>query len=148
MDQAYGSWIRSTHYTNASGVRTNCVDCHLPPKSHLVSFTLTKTATGLRELKKHLLERPYDGKSVRERTLASLPDAWCTGCHTELFSPEMDKSAHIAHAVVLFPEAGKERTCVSCHPWVGHDRGEDQPRRIDRPDQPDEAAQVEGAGEQ
>jgi len=133
MDQAVLTWIRSTHYTNPSGDHVDCVDCHLPPRGRIVPFLLTKGETGFRDVAKHVLGADYDGQALRERMLETLPDSQCTGCHEELFSPEMDKSAHIAHTVVLFPQPGKERSCVSCHPWVGHDREEGQPRRIKRP---------------
>ena len=34
----------------------------------------------------------------------------------------MTLEAHIAHKVVLYPEDGHQRNCLSCHPQVGHER--------------------------
>ena len=122
MDGAVKSWRASTHYTNASGMHVNCVDCHLPPKDHLLRFVWEKGATGTRDVALHLAKRPYDAKAWTERLLKEMPDSRCLGCHPELFSPEMSLEAHIAHSLVLFPEDGNVRNCLSCHPEVGHRR--------------------------
>ncbi|MFH0964542.1 MAG: NapC/NirT family cytochrome c [Planctomycetota bacterium] len=127
MEEAYQSWISSTHYHNASGMRVACVECHLPPRERIVEHLLVKTGVGTREVAKHLLGRAYGEEALRERILEEMPDAWCMKCHEDLFAPEMDVSAHIAHTVSVFPVKGNERNCVSCHPWVGHKRAGMEP---------------------
>jgi len=122
MEGALRSWQGSTHYVNPSGMQVRCIDCHLPPQENILRFTAVKGAEGLKDVAYHVLKRPYDAEEMTERLLAEIPDDRCLKCHPELFSPEMTLEAHIAHTVVLFPEDGHERNCLSCHPQVGHKR--------------------------
>jgi nitrate/TMAO reductase-like tetraheme cytochrome c subunit len=47
---ATDSWKLSTHVNNGSGVMTNCVDCHLPPKENTWKHYTAKAALGLRDV--------------------------------------------------------------------------------------------------
>ena len=122
MEGAVRSWRESTHYTNASGMHVDCVDCHLPERDNIVRHTAVKGIIGGRELARHIAESPYDPEAMTERLLREIPDQRCLSCHQELFSPEMTIEAHIAHSVVLYPQDGHKRNCLSCHPQVGHKR--------------------------
>ena len=37
--EAENSWKQSVHFNNGSGVTTNCVECHLPPRGTMAYYT-------------------------------------------------------------------------------------------------------------
>ena len=43
------SWKQSIHYNNGSGVKTDCVECHLPPKGSFAYFK-AKAKTGMKDV--------------------------------------------------------------------------------------------------
>src|SRR5574344_1681637 len=45
------NWKHSTHYETKSGVRTSCVECHLPPKG--VEKMVTKMKMGVKDIWKY-----------------------------------------------------------------------------------------------
>ena len=47
--EAENSWKQSVHFNNGSGVTTNCVECHLPPRGTMAYYT-AKAKTGLKDL--------------------------------------------------------------------------------------------------
>ena len=53
------SWRLSSHYNSKSGVKTGCVDCHLPPKGTFYHFT-QKAKTGMKDVWSYITKDTAD----------------------------------------------------------------------------------------
>jgi sulfatase modifying factor 1 len=118
--QAAQLWIKSTHYTNKSGVVTHCVDCHLPPEG--VDYLTEKARLGAQDVYGKLFKDAAKIDWERKRTLDSAKlftyDASCVRCHKNLFSQGLSKKGSDAH---LYYQRMKEKVrCINCHLAVGH----------------------------
>ena len=114
------------HYTNRSGVRASCPDCHVP---HNWTDKIARKMQASKEVWGHL----FGSIDTREKFLAmrrNLAEAeWrrmkandsleCRNCHS---AESMDLSkqnprAAAAHERFLFTS---ERTCIDCHKGIAH----------------------------
>jgi len=121
---ATDSWKLSTHVNNGSGVMTNCVDCHLPPKENTWKHYTAKAALGLRDvwgyLTKDSADFDWDRKSELEYAVKYIPNESCVKCHQNLFPEGVTDDAVTAH---LYYEENAEKLdlqCISCHLDAGH----------------------------
>ena len=112
METVYEGWKQSSHYTNASGTVTECIDCHLPPKHQFFRHMSTKAYEGVRDLILHRLDRPYDEEKMRERVIGKIPDSRCTQCHSNLLGQPSTPAVAVMHTPSTEPNAP---TCVGCH---------------------------------
>jgi len=118
--QATQLWIRSTHYTNKSGVVTRCIECHLPPEG--IDYLTEKARLGAQDIYGKLFKDVSKINWERKRTLESARtftyDSSCVRCHKNLFSQGLSKKGSDAH---LYYQRMKEKVrCVNCHLAVGH----------------------------
>lgn len=121
---ATDSWKLSKHVNNASGVMTNCVDCHLPPKDKTWDHYTAKAALGLRDvwgyITKDSADFDWDRKSELENAVKYIPNESCVKCHQNLFPEGVTDDAVTAH---LYYEENAEKLdiqCISCHLDAGH----------------------------
>lgn len=117
------AWTKSPHYLNASGVRTGCVDCHLPPKGSFKHLT-AKVRTGLHDLYAFYFKdhESFDWESKRqlEHAVKIVFNESCVHCHQELFPKGLSSEGGTAH---LYYEQNAEKLnlqCINCHLDVGH----------------------------
>jgi cytochrome c-type protein NapC len=117
---------RTPHFSNRSGVRASCPDCHVPHNwtdkiarkmqaskevwGHL--FGSINTRDKFLAMRKHLAEREWERMKAND----SLE---CRNCHS---SESMDLTkqnprAASAHERFLF---SGERTCIDCHKGIAH----------------------------
>lgn len=133
-DNVYQEYKKTIHYSNRTGVRAVCSDCHVPKdwvhkmqrkiqasqevwgKLMGTIDTREKFQAKRLELAKHEWAR-MKGSNSRE----------CRNCHSfEGMNPEMqDKSAAKKHAQAAKPDSGK--TCIDCHKGIAHDLPEGAP---------------------
>ena len=132
-DNVYQELQRTVHFSNRSGVRATCPDCHVP---HNWTDKIARKMQASQEVRgRGVLNRSLPGKSFsitglswpsmngREcRTNNSLE---CRNCHSAIamdFSRQTSRAATI-HAKFLIPG---QRTCIDCHsacpPIARHDR--------------------------
>lgn len=117
------AWTKSPHYHNASGIRTGCVDCHLPPKGSFKHLS-AKVRTGLHDLyafhfKDHELF-DWERKRQLEHAVKIVYNESCVACHQELFPKSLSAEGGTAH---LYYEQNAEKLnlqCINCHLDVGH----------------------------
>lgn len=118
------SWKLSVHVNNGSGVMTNCVDCHLPPKENTWDHYTAKAELGLRDvwgyLTKDTADINWEQKSELEHAVKYIPNESCLKCHQNLFPQGVTDDGVTAH---LYYEENAEKLnlqCISCHLDAGH----------------------------
>ncbi|MBN2312413.1 MAG: NapC/NirT family cytochrome c [Sedimentisphaerales bacterium] len=122
MNIAYRTWELSPHGANRNGLRTECIDCHLPPKDRYFAHIADKAYQGGKDIYKHYFGDEYDMGTMRARVLARMPNQRCLYCHDALLDKPGSSAARIAHTTALAEPEAQENRCVECHPGVGHER--------------------------
>jgi cytochrome c-type protein NapC len=110
---------------NPAGVKALCVDCHLPHDNGL-HYLVAKGRTGLRDVWVELVHsrESVNWVALREERESFVYDSGCLRCHQELAQATASTpAAFLAHRAYFLGDT--TRTCVSCHPRVGH-RGLDE----------------------
>ena len=127
-DNVYPEYQQTIHYSNRTGVRATCPDCHVPkswgPK------LIRKIGATFNELPHHFLGK-LDTKEKFEANRAEMAQkVWtamkstdsreCRNCHAieHMDLAVQDKSAQKKHS----PEyiARKGETCIDCHQGIAH----------------------------
>ena len=119
--------LKSTiHYTNRSGVRATCPDCHVPhdwtdkiARKMQASkevwgwvFGTVNTPEKFAAKRREMAEREW----VRLATNDSLE---CRNCHGETFMDFTRQSTRAAEAHYAFLVNG-DKTCIDCHKGIAH----------------------------
>ena len=127
-DNVYQEYTETIHYSNRTGVRTICSDCHVPKEwFHKVARKIRATmheiphwAMGTIDTReKFEARRLYLAKNVWGEMKAS-DSHECRNCH-ELQHMDLDKqqlSASRKHTLKRQTERGE--TCIDCHQGVAH----------------------------
>lgn len=127
MQTNYEEYKETIHYSNRTGVRATCPDCHVPkefiPKM-LRKFEARHDVWG------HLTGRIDTPEKYEANRLAMAEREWarmrasdsstCRGCHSyEGMNPEMQDSLAVKrHTAAAQPGSGK--TCIDCHQGIAH----------------------------
>ena len=125
-DNVYQELKRTIHYTNRSGVRATCPDCHVP---HEWTDKIARKMAASKEVwgklfrtintrEKFLAKRRVlaEHEWVRLKANDSLE---CRNCHNFEFMDftRQSKRAAQRHSTAL---ASGERTCIDCHKGIAH----------------------------
>jgi cytochrome c-type protein NapC len=119
--------LKSTiHFTNRSGVRATCPDCHVPHEwtnkiarkmqasqevwGHL--FGVINTREKFIDMRRHLAEREW----ARMKANNSLE---CRNCHSHESMDLSKQSARAAQAHETYLFTG-QNTCIDCHKGIAH----------------------------
>ncbi|CAA7626040.1 NapC/NirT family cytochrome c [Magnetospirillum sp. SS-4] len=124
-DNVYQEYKKTIHYTNRSGVRASCSDCHVP-KDWVHKFVRKIQASG--EVFHWLLgtvdtPEKFDGKRYQLakrvwETMKSTDSRECRNCHAfDQMNPEMQKQRARKQHVNAQEEGG---TCIDCHKGIAH----------------------------
>ncbi|WP_244574559.1 NapC/NirT family cytochrome c [Cohaesibacter sp. ES.047] len=115
----------SIHYSNPSGVRATCADCHLP--QDFAGKMVRKTAA-LNELYHHLLGTIDTPEKFEAKRLELAKRVWarmeannsnsCKGCHSFDTMDFAHQSEKAAKQMQKAAETGQ--TCISCHKGIAH----------------------------
>ncbi len=105
---------------NDKGIVVKCVDCHLPHNSTM-NYLITKAKTGSHDVYAetfyNLKKEDWEGK--RKDREYFVYDSACLECHSNLKNATMSNmKAFLGHKAYFSGKTNK--TCVSCHPHVGH----------------------------
>ena len=118
------TWKRSVHVNSRSGVITNCVDCHLPPKNQTWNHYSAKVKLGVTDLWGYIVKDSadfdWDLKSELEYAVKYIPNASCKECHANLLPAGVQDDAIIAHLYYEENEKKLNLQCISCHLDAGH----------------------------
>lgn len=130
-ENVYQEYKKTIHYTNRSGVRATCSDCHVPrPWIHKVvrkiqaSAELWHKALGTIDTpEKFDAKRLHLAKSVWH-AMKSTDSRECRNCHNfDSMKPEdQKKRSRKQHAAAM--EDGN--TCIDCHKGIAHSKVHDK----------------------
>ena len=115
-------WSKSVHYSNRTGVRAGCPDCHVP--SAFVPKMVAKVLA-VKDLYHEIIGTMDTREEFEERRLLMAQRVWdkmkatdsreCRGCH-DIAHMAFDKQLSFQHNPVQ--EMG--RTCIDCHKGIAH----------------------------
>lgn len=117
---------QSVHFKNASGVRAECKDCHIPPG---VIPTLVRKTEALNDIYHEFISPSIDTPQKFESKRAELAQrewsrmsannsAACKSCHAY---DAMDHSKQSASASAqMKPASLKNSNCIDCHKGIAH----------------------------
>lgn len=129
--QATKSWKDGKHYKTASGVVTNCVDCHLPPEG--IEYLWEKGKAGARDLYAFYFTDTslidWEAKSGLEHAGSFTFDESCSRCHAELFPLQLTSEGVDAH--LHYRKNIGEVLCINCHLKTGHYHDEPDEQFVD-----------------
>lgn len=126
-DNVYEELTQTVHFTNASGVRAICSDCHVP---HEWTAKLARKMQASKELWGHIFGTLDTPTKFQNQRLALAQHEWarlkandsleCRNCH----QPESmdlvaqnDRAARIHEQYLL----NGDRTCIDCHKGIAHE---------------------------
>ena len=126
-DNVYQELQRTVHFSNRSGVRATCPDCHVP-------HDWTDKIARKMQASKEVWGKVFGTISTRDKflnhRLELAKHEWarmeandsleCRNCHSAIamdFTKQTSRAAAI-HAKFLI---SKERTCIDCHKGIAHE---------------------------
>jgi len=130
-DNVYQEYTPTIHFSNRTGVRAGCPDCHVPkPWIHKVvrkiqaSKEVFSWLTGKLDTKEKFNEHRFDlAKSVWQ-AMKETDSRECRNCHNfESMNPEHQKPRARKQHLNAF-ETGQ--TCIDCHKGIAHHGVRDQ----------------------
>ena len=127
-DNVYAEYKQTIHYSNRTGVRATCPDCHVPKR--WVPKLIRKFEASINEVPKHLIgyiDTPEKFEANRPRmaekvwaSMRSRDSEECRNCH-EIMHMDLgvqEKSAQRRHDAV---RTGRNPdTCIDCHQGIAH----------------------------
>ncbi len=126
-DNMYPSYVKSIHYSNRSGVRATCSDCHVPHewtdkivRKIQASKEVWGKITGTIDTREKFLEhRLYLAKREWKRFKEN-DSLECRNCHDQsYFNFEKQQApGKFMHTVMI--DTG-QFTCIDCHKGIAHD---------------------------
>src|ERR1051326_9608915 len=125
-DNVYQELRQTIHFTNRSGVRATCPDCHVP---HDWTFKIARKMQASKEVWGHLFGSisTRDRFVDKRRTLAehewvrlkannSLECRNCHGTDSMDLTKQMPRAAEFHERFLLTGE----KTCIDCHKGIAH----------------------------
>jgi cytochrome c-type protein NapC len=126
-DNVYQELKPTIHYTNRSGVRATCPDCHVP---HEWTSKIARKMQASKEVwgwlfgtintREKFLDKRIDLAKREWLRLKTNDSLECRNCHDFQFMDFTRQSprAERAHSTVL---ASGEKTCIDCHKGIAHE---------------------------
>lgn len=126
-DTVYQEYTKTIHYSNRTGVRVICADCHVPrpwlPKVWRKLWAVTDIYHTLRGTVDTPEKFEAHRKELAERVWATMTETnsrECRNCHS---FEAMDPHKQTARAREKMGEAkDKGQTCIECHKGIAHQR--------------------------
>jgi cytochrome c-type protein NapC len=124
-DNVYQEYKETIHFSNRTGVRAVCSDCHVPKEwTHKMvrkakaSFEVWGKLTGYIDTKEKFESHRMELATHEWDRMKENNSRECRNCHSfEAMSPELQKQTpYIKH--MKAKEEGK--TCIDCHKGIAH----------------------------
>jgi cytochrome c-type protein NapC len=124
-DNVYQEYTPTIHYSNRTGVRAGCPDCHVPrPWIHKVvrkiqaSKEVFSWLTGKLDTKEKFNEHRFEMAQSVWNAMKTTDSRECRNCHNfESMNPEFQKPRARKQHLNAF-ETGQ--TCIDCHKGIAH----------------------------
>ena len=124
-ENVFAEYRSTIHYSNRSGVRASCPDCHVPKEWQ---HKIVRKIRASNELYHHFLGTVATPEKFNDKRLALAKSEWrrmkstdsreCRNCHQFDF---MDYSAQEPRASKTHADAFKAgQTCIDCHRGIAH----------------------------
>jgi len=125
-DNVYVELQQTIHYTNRSGVRAKCPDCHVP---HEWTNKIARKMQASKEVWGKIFGSIDTQEKFRERRLELAQNEWarmkannsleCRNCHSyeSMDFTRQSRRAVQAHSTYL---ENKTYTCIDCHKGIAH----------------------------
>jgi cytochrome c-type protein NapC len=125
-NNVYQELKTTIHYTNSSGVRATCPDCHVP---HKWTNKITRKMQATKELWGKIFGTISTREKFLDKRLTLAQNEWvrlkandsleCRNCHNYNYMDftRQSKRAEEAHSTGL---ANGEKTCIDCHKGIAH----------------------------
>jgi len=124
-DNVYMEYKQSTHYSNPTGVRATCPDCHVPREW---IYKVTRKIKASNELFHHFLgtidsrekfiEKRHELAQHVWQTMEETDSRECRNCHSESAMDAKGQRDVVAGQHALVQSEGK--TCIDCHKGIAH----------------------------
>ncbi len=125
-DNVYQELTQTVHFTNRSGVRATCPDCHVPhdwtdkiARKMQASKEVWGKIFGTISTRQKFLDMRLDLAQHEWARLSANDSLECRNCHSSMamdFTKQTQRAADI-HARYLITG---ERTCIDCHKGIAH----------------------------
>ena len=126
-DNVYQELRPTVHFTNTSGVRATCPDCHVPhdwtdkiARKMQASKEVWGTVFGTINTREKFQEKRLELAKHEWARLKSNDSLECRNCHSEEYMDFSLQSKRAADAHSEFLVTG-EKTCIDCHKGIAHD---------------------------
>ena len=135
-DNVYQEYKETIHYSNRTGVRAICSDCHVPKdwvhkmiRKSKASFEVWGKITGSIDTKEKFEAKRMELATHEWDRMKESNSRECRNCHTfEAMSPELQKQTPYRKHMKA-KEEGK--TCIDCHKGIAHQL----PKEYEDPDE-------------
>jgi cytochrome c-type protein NapC len=117
---------QTVHYSNRSGVRATCPDCHVP---HQWTDKIARKMQASKEVWGHLFGTINTREKFLDHRLELAQHEWarlkannsleCRNCHGAISMDITKQSARAAEAHQRFLFTG-QKTCIDCHKGIAH----------------------------
>ena len=125
QENVFKEYQYTVHYTNRTGVRATCPDCHVPKEWR---HKIVRKIQASNELWHHLLGSVDTPEKFREKRLVLAQHEWdrmkrtdsreCRNCHHYEY---MDYTEQGKRAVATHSKGfGEGETCIDCHKGIAH----------------------------
>jgi cytochrome c-type protein NapC len=124
-DYVYQEYKETIHYTNRTGVRATCPDCHVPKEWHHKVIRKIKATNELFHKAMGSIDTPekFEAKRLKLarnvwRSMKKTDSRECRNCHDydSMDYPSQGRRAVAQHSVGL----EEDKTCIDCHKGVAH----------------------------
>jgi cytochrome c-type protein NapC len=125
-DNVFAELKTTIHFSNRSGVRASCPDCHVP---HNWTDKIARKMQASKEVWGHLFGSINTREKFVDNRLELALHEWarfkandsleCRNCHSaaSMDITKQSPRASVAHQRFLFPG---EKTCIDCHKGIAH----------------------------
>jgi cytochrome c-type protein NapC len=126
-DNVYQEYKKTIHYSNRTGVRAICSDCHVPKDwGHKIlrkieaSQEVYGKLTGYIDTKEKFESHRMEMAKKEWARMKSVDSRECRNCHSfeAMNMGIQDPSAKKKHEMASMPGSGK--TCIDCHQGIAH----------------------------
>ena len=125
-DNVYAELKSTIHYTNRSGVRATCPDCHVP---HEWTNKIARKMAASKEVWGKIFGTINTREKFLDKRLELALHEWarfkandsleCRNCHDFKFMDFTEQSSRAADLHERFLSS-KEKTCIDCHKGIAH----------------------------
>ncbi len=126
-DNVFAELKTTVHYSNASGVRATCPDCHVPHEwTHKIARKMQASKEvwgkifGTISTREKFLEKRLDLAQHEWARLSANNSLECRNCHSadSMDATKQSLRAQEAHAEFLLTG---QKTCIDCHKGIAHE---------------------------